>query len=98
VWVYLAGIDRAKGVPANHWLAINPATHLGIAAVPSSWTVKDAEGRRVGKTFQIHFVNGRCDTEEDRLGQYLIDHGFATREPWRPAEVGDDPSWRWREA
>jgi hypothetical protein len=99
MFVYAAG-DPIKGVVANHWLIVNPAEHLGVAAVVRTLTEKDADGKVVGKTFHLHFVNGKADADPDALGEYLIANGQALREPWTPPAdapiAAADPGWRWR--
>jgi hypothetical protein len=100
MYVYLE-CDPAKGIPENHHIACNPGGHLGLDKVPSSWTELNDHGERVGRTFHIHFINGRADTEFDGVGQYLLDHGMALKEPWRPPPnapfAAADPGARWRE-
>jgi hypothetical protein len=99
LFVYLEG-SHPKGIVASHTIAVNPGNHLGTAQVPAAWCERDGDGRLVGRTFYIHFVNGRADTEVDGLGEYLISQGQALRERWvppaDPSSEAVDPLWRWR--
>jgi hypothetical protein len=83
MYVYLAGVDETKGVPASHYVIVNPGNHEGIAAVPAAWTEKAPNGDVQGKTFPVHFVNGRA-CPEDALGEYLVKYGHAQKLPWKP--------------
>jgi hypothetical protein len=99
VFVYLEG-SPTKGVVANHYVTVCPGEHLGLGKVIAAWVETNSEGKLVGRVFPIHFVNGKADTEDDALGEYLIEFGHALREPWRPPAGiqigGEDSAWRWR--
>jgi hypothetical protein len=100
MFVYLGG-SPTKGVVASHHLIVNPAEHLGTGRVVTTLTAKDDDGKVVGKTFHVHFVNGRADADPDALGRYMIEYGLALAAPWTPPAnapiAADDPGGRWRE-
>ena len=52
-----------KGIPENHHITCNPAEHLGCGKVVSTLTEKGADGKLVGRTFHVHFVNGKADAD-----------------------------------
>jgi hypothetical protein len=82
VYVYLAGIDPVKGVPALHFIRCAPAAHLGVKHAYSDW-VEKVDGKLVGKEFTVDFLHGKADVP-DKLGEYLIEHNFAQAERWQP--------------
>jgi hypothetical protein len=98
VWVYSTGHTPVKPPPPTQTLIINPFAHVGQKAVPGSWYTKDGNGGYVGKQFEIVFEYGRYDADE-AMARYLLENGFASDTPWRPAtdEVAADPGWRWRD-
>lgn len=97
--VYLEG-DPVKGLVPRHTTRVNPGGHLGVSNVLAALT-ETVDGKIVGKTFTVEFINGRASTEFDAVGEYMIAQNLARRTPWvppagSPADMSD-PGWRWKE-
>ncbi len=60
-----------RGTSSDHRLFIQPAIDFPHV---NAW--REPDGRP--KMFDIHFVNGEADVEEN-IGQYLVDKGLAAK-------------------